>query len=183
MGVDGAVDADTRWYAEHLVAALRALARPVLVADWRGFWRPRSLRFEFGRDDPDTYYDSWLDVPGVYRELLAPLGEPSGRRWVESLYDPQTDRASRAPRQDAPDDAVLVFAGSFLLKDDVRWGFDAVVHLTTSDAAIRRRVPAEDAARVLGGWNRYLAEDSPADAAAVVLRCEDPRHPAELLRE
>ncbi|WP_344476279.1 hypothetical protein [Kineococcus aurantiacus] len=153
------------------------------MADWRGFWRPRSLRYEFGRDDPDAYYDGWLDVPGVWRELLGPLGEPSGRRWVPSLYDPGTDRSSRAPRQEAPDDAVLVLAGSFLLKDDVRWGLDAVVHLSTSPAAIRRRVPAHDADRVVGAWERYVAEDDPAGTATAVLRCEDPRHPAELLRE
>ncbi|WP_432514373.1 nucleoside/nucleotide kinase family protein [Kineococcus sp. SYSU DK001] len=151
------------------------------MTDWQGFWRPRSLRYEFGRDDPDAYYDGWFDVPGVYREVLEPLGRASGRWWVPSLYDPGTDRASRAPREPVPDDAVLVFAGSFLLRGDVRWGFDAVAHLTTSDAAIRRRVPAGDGDRVVGGWNRYLDQDDPAAAAAVVLRCEDPRHPAERL--
>jgi hypothetical protein len=183
VGIDGAVGADTAWFAEHLVAALQQRARPVLVADWSGFWRPRSLRYEFGRDDPDAFHDTWLDVPGLYREVLDPLGEPTGRWWVPSLYDPVTDRASRAPRQDVPDDAVLVFAGSFLLRDDVRWGFDAVLHLSTSDGAIRRRVPADDVDRVLGGWKRYLEFSEPADLATAVLRCEDPRHPAELLRE
>ena len=182
VGVDGAVDADTRWYAAHFADALRAAARPVLTADWTGFWRPRSLRWEFGRDDPDAFHDTWLDVPGLYREVLDPLGAPTGRWWVPSLHDPMTDRASRAPREPVPDDAVLVFAGPFLLRDDVRWGFDAVVHLSTSDAAVRRRAPAEDAERVLGGWHRYLAESDPLEHAAVVLRCEDPRHPAELVR-
>ncbi|WP_432564263.1 nucleoside/nucleotide kinase family protein [Kineococcus sp. SYSU DK003] len=183
VGVDGAVEADTTWYADHLLAALRERARPVLVASWQGFWRPRSLRYEFGRDDPESYYGTWLDVPGLYREVLEPLGGPTSRWWVPSLYDPATDRASRARRQEVPDDAVLVLAGSFLLTNALRWGFDAVVHLTTSDAAVRRRVPAQDADRVLGGWHRYLEQDEPVEAAAVVLRCEDPRHPAELVQE
>lgn len=182
VGVDGAVEADTTWYAAHLADALRAQHRPVLLTGWRGFWRPRSLRYEFGRDDPDAYRDGWLDVPGLYREVLDPLGGPGGRRWVPSLYDPDTDRASRAPREAVPDDAVLVLAGSFLLGDTVRWGFDAVLHLVTSEAAVRRRVPAEDVDRVLGGWRRYLAQDEPEASATAVLRCEDPRHPAELVR-
>lgn len=181
--MDGAVEADTRWYADHLADALRQAARPVLLASWSGFWRSRSLRFEFGREDPDAYYDGWLDVPGVYRELLEPLEKPTGRWWVPSLYDPATDRASRAPRREVPDEAVLVFDGSFLLRNDVRWGFDAVLHLSTSDHAIRRRVPDDDVDRVLGGWHRYLSQDEPEDAATAVLRCEDPRHPAELLRD
>ena len=101
---------------------------------------------------------------------------------MPSLHDPATDRASRAAREDVPDEAVLVLAGPFLLRDDVRGGLDAVVHLSTSDAAIRRRTPEQDVARVLGGWHRYLAESHPVDRASAVLRCEDPRHPAELLR-
>ena len=182
VGVDGAVDADTHLYAGHLAAALRRSARPVLAASWSGFWRPRSLRYEFGRDDPDAFHDGWLDVAGLHREVLDPLGQRSGRWWVPSLYDPATDRASRAPREQVPDDAVLVLAGSFLLREDVRRGFDAVLHLVTSEAAIRRRTPQQDAERVVGGWRRYLAGSGPEDLAAVVLRCEDPRHPAELLR-
>ncbi|NAZ82992.1 uridine kinase [Kineococcus sp. R8] len=182
MGVDGAVDADTLLYASHLAAALRRRARTVLTADWTGFWRPRSLRYEFGREDPDAFHDGWLDVSGLHRELLCPLAPSSGRRWVPSLYDPATDRASRAAREDVPDEAVLVFAGPFLLRDDVRSGFDAVLHLTTSDAAVRRRTPEADAGRVLGGWHRYLAESDPVARATAVLRCEDPRHPAELVR-
>ena len=176
------MDADTAWYAGHLADALRAAARPVLTAGWSGFWRPRSLRLEHGRDDPDAFHDGWLDVAGLWREVLGPLGEATGRWWVPSLHDPGTDRASRAPREAVPDDAVLVFAGPFLLRDDLRWGFDAVVHLSTSDAAVRRRVGAADAERVLGGWHRYLAESEPAEHATAVLRCEDPRHPAELVR-
>ncbi|WP_432497017.1 nucleoside/nucleotide kinase family protein [Kineococcus auxinigenes] len=182
VGVDGAVDADTAWYARHLADALRAQARPVLVTTWSGFWRPRSLRLERGRDDPDAFHDDWLDVAGLHREVLTPLGEPTGRRWVPSLYDPATDRASRAPREEVPDDAVLVLAGPFLLREDLRHGFDAVLHLSTSDAAVRRRVDAADTERVLGGWHRYLAESGPVDRADAVLRCEDPRHPAELVR-
>jgi hypothetical protein len=165
------------------VAALRDRARPVLQADWSGFWRPRSLRYEFGRDDPDAFHDTWLDVPGLYREVLEPLGAEHDRWWVPSLYDPGTDRSSRAARRDVPDDAVLVFTGPFLLREDTRWGFDAVLHLSTSDNAIRRRVPADDVDRVLGGWKRYLDSSEPVDLATAVLRCEDPRHPAELVRE
>ncbi|WP_432485564.1 nucleoside/nucleotide kinase family protein [Kineococcus esterisolvens] len=182
VGVDGAVDADTAWYAAHVADALRAAARPVLVTVWSGFWRPRSLRLEHGRDDPDAFHDDWLDVAGLHREVLDPLGARTGRWWVPSLYDPATDRASRAPREAVPDDAVLVLAGPFLLRDELRRGLDAVVHLSTSDAAVRRRVDPTDAERVLGAWHRYLAESDPVERATAVLRCEDPRHPAELLR-
>ncbi|WP_432499907.1 uridine kinase [Kineococcus gynurae] len=181
MGVDGAVDADTAFLADHLEAALRAEHRPVLRAGFSGFWRPRSVRLEHGRDDPDAFYEAWWDVSGLWREVLDPLGRDADRTWVPSLHDPVTDRASRAPREAVPPSAVLLLTGPFLLRPELRWGFDAVVHLSTSPAAIRRRVAPEDVERVLGGWGRYLDEDEPLVAATAVLRCEDPRHPAELL--
>ncbi|WP_432548269.1 nucleoside/nucleotide kinase family protein [Kineococcus sp. SYSU DK004] len=195
VGVDGAVAADTAWYADHLEAALREEARPVLRTDWSAFWRPRSLRLEHGRDDPDAYLAGWLDAAGLHREVLEPLDPAAGaeRAWVPSLYDPASDRSSRAAREAAPPGAVLLLTGSFLLRDEVRWGLDAVWHLRTSDAAVLRRAGEEEAGRVLGAWRLYREElaatgageptgpHPPVGPRVLVLRCEDPRRPAEVL--
>ena len=46
---------------------------------------------------------------------------------------------------------MLVLDGRFLLRDDVRDAFDVTVHLDVSAAARARRLPADEAARVLPG--------------------------------
>jgi hypothetical protein len=75
---------------------------------------------------------------------------------------------------------VAVVDGRFLLRDDVRPGFDLLVHLIVSPAARGRRVPAEDVARVLPAWERYLTECRPAERADVVVKFDHPDRPAVL---
>ena len=58
----------------------------------------------------------------------------------------------------------------------------AVVHVAVSSAARRRRVPAELAARELAAYDRYDVEVRPAEAADVVVRADDPRRPAVIVR-
>ena len=43
------------------------------------FLRPASLRLEFGRTNPDAFYDGWVDEAGLRREVLDPAG-PGGTR-------------------------------------------------------------------------------------------------------
>ncbi|PPK98756.1 hypothetical protein CLV92_101457 [Kineococcus xinjiangensis] len=180
------MDADTAWLADHLAVALRERGRAVARVSWRGFWRARSLRLEHGRHDPDSYYESWTDVSGLRREVLDPMRPGAAWTWVPSLWDAERDRATRAPRIQAAPGTVVVLDGPFLLRPELADALDAVVHLQTSDAAVRRRLAeadrAPDAEQVLGAWHRYLSEARPADTAAAVLRFEDPRHPALVLR-
>jgi hypothetical protein len=71
---------------------------------------------------------------------------------------------------------VVVVVGWFLLG---RWlPFELTVHVALSPAARRRRVPETDAARELPAWERYDAEVSPASSADLVIRADDPAHPA-----
>jgi hypothetical protein len=146
----------------------------------RDFLRARSVRLEYGRDDPDAFYDLWYDLPALRREVLDPLG-PGGRgSWLPRLRDPETDRSIRTERLAAPAGTVAVIDGRFLLRDDVRTGFDLVVHLSVSPAAIRRRAPTEETARLLPAWQRYLDEARPAERADVVAKFDHPDRPAVL---
>ena len=146
----------------------------------RDFLLARSLRLEFGRDNPDAFYASWYDLPALRREVLDPLA-PGGRgTWLPRLRDPDTDRSVRAQLQPAAAGTVAVVDGRFLLRDDVRPAFDLLVHLTVSPAARARRLPAEDAERVLPAWERYLAEVRPAQRADLVAKFDHPDRPAVL---
>lgn len=156
--------------------ALLTRGRTAYVVDVRDFLRPASVRLERGRDDPDAFYDDWIDIDGLRREVLEPLEAGGSRRILPSLWDVDRDRATRAAYVDVPPEGVVVVAGWFLLG---RWlPFELTVHVALSAAARRRRVPAEDAARELPAWERYDAEVSPASCADLVIRADDPVHPA-----
>jgi hypothetical protein len=149
----------------------------VLRVDARWFQRPASVRLERGRSDPDAYYDDRLDLAALRREVLDPLGPAGDGRWLPTLWDPDTDRATRADYEKAPDDAVLVLSGDLLLGRGLP--AELTVHLRLSPAALTRRGTAE---WTLPAYARYRAEVDPERTADVVVRADDPRHPAVTTR-
>lgn len=159
-----------------LAVALRECGREPIVVEAADFLRPASLRLEHGRDDPDAFYDDWIDIDGLVREVLVPLGPGGSGRYLTSLWDAQRDRATRASYRAASTDAVLLLRGWLLLGRGLP--AELAVHLALSPAARRRRVPAPDAARELPAFDRYEMQVKPAALAAVVVRCDDPRHVA-----
>jgi len=179
VAVDGPPPARPGELADALVAPLRVLGREVVRVSAGDFLRPASLRYEFGRHDADVYYDEWLDVGGLVREVLAPL-EPGGSGEVlPSLWDSARDRATRARRRPLPPGGVVLLDGSLLLGRGLP--LDLTVHLSLSPAALARRTPPEEA-WTLPAYARYEAEVDPGRAADVAVRMEDPRHPALIER-
>ena len=180
VGVDGHPATDPAGLADALAGRLRALGRPALRvgADW--FLRPASVRLERGRTDLDAYYDDRLDVAALRRELLDPLGPGGNGRYLPTLWDPGTDRATRAGYSTAPGRAVLLLDGSLLLGRGLP--IDLTVHLRLSSAAVHRRADPDER-WVLPAYERYRAEVDPDRSADVVVRLDDPRHPALTVRE
>ncbi|MEU8515646.1 uridine kinase [Kitasatospora sp. NPDC048722] len=175
VAVDGAPAARPGDLADALVEPLRLRGRPALRVSADGFLRPASIRLEYGKRDADAFHDLWLDDGALSREVLDPL-EPGGTgRVLPSLWDPVTDRATRAPYTRLPPGGVLVLDGALLLG---RWlPLELTVHLALTPAALARRTP-EDERWTLPAFARYEAETAPSEAADVVVRVDDPRHPA-----
>ncbi|MFB4312738.1 uridine kinase [Actinomadura sp. 21ATH] len=175
VAVDGPPPAAPGELADSLVGPLRERGRDVLRVSARDFLRPASLRFEFGRDDPDAFHDDWLDTGGLLREVLAPLDPGGTGKVLPSLWDAERDRATRADYVDVPPGAVLLLDGALLLG---RWlPFEVTVHLAMSESALARRTRAADA-WTLPAYARYEAEADPRRAADVAVKVDDPRRPA-----
>ncbi|MEV2247147.1 uridine kinase [Streptomyces sp. NPDC049970] len=175
IGVDGAPAARPEEPAERLADALRARGRPVLTVSTGGFLRPASLRYEYGKEDPDSYADGWFDTGALRREVFRPLEAGGSGRVLPDLWDPVTDRATRSPYLRLPEGGVLVLHGPLLLG---QWfPFDLAIHLSLSPGALRRRT-REDERWTLPAFARYEDEVGPAGHADVVVRADDPRHPA-----
>ncbi|MBB5933591.1 uridine kinase [Streptomyces zagrosensis] len=175
VGIDGAPAAQAGQLAERLADGLRLRGRSVLVVSTEGFLRPASLRYEYGRQDVEAYYDGWTDTGALWREVFNPLDPGGGGHVLPDLWDPATDRATRSPYVRLPPGGVLVLHGPLLLGHG--FPFDVCVHLRLSPAALARR--AQESERwTLPAFARYEAEVHPADHADVVVRVDDLRHPA-----
>lgn len=161
--------------AARLAEALRVRGRQPLVVSADGFLRAASLRFEYGKQDPDAYYDLWYDTGALWREVFGPL-EPGGDgRVLPDLRRPEADRPTRSPYVLLPPGGVLLLHGPFLLG---HWfPFDLAVHLGLSAAALERQTREEERWK-LPAFARYADEVAPAQAADVFVRAEDPRRPA-----
>jgi hypothetical protein len=175
VAIDGAPAARPGELADALTGPLRLRGREVLRVSAADFLRPASLRFEYGRTDPDAFYNDWLDYGALSREVLNPL-EPGGSgKVLPTLWDSAVDRATRAPYVTLPPGGVLLMDGALLLGR--RLPFEVTVHLWLSPGALARRTP-EDLRWTLPAYARYEEEAGPLDTADVVVRADDPRHPA-----
>jgi hypothetical protein len=173
VGVDGPPPARPDRLAASLVGPLRVRGRAALTVATSGFLRPASIRFERGRDNPDSFYENWFDLPALAREVFGQLSEKG--RVLPDLWDPVTDRATRSPYVELPSRGVLLLHGPLLLGAGL--ALDYNVHLLMTPAALERRtVPADR--WTLPAYERYAAEVGPADWADLVVRSDDPDHPA-----
>ncbi|MEO7263209.1 MAG: uridine kinase [Jatrophihabitantaceae bacterium] len=162
---------------EALLAGLHALGRPVAVVRARDFYRDASLRFEHGRTDVESFYAGWLDLAGLQREVLRPLAVAG--TYLPALRDEATNRAARAQPAPLPARGVLLVCGELLLGAGL--SFDVGVHLALSRSA-RKRLAPEDRRWTLPAFDRYDIEVDPVGLADVVIRYDDPSHPAISVR-
>jgi hypothetical protein len=175
VAVDGAPPARPQDLAGGLADALRFHGRPAYAISAGDFLRPASLRLEYGRTDPDVFYDDWLDTRALSREVLAPLDPAGSGRVLPALWDAAADRATRSPYLTVPPGGVVLVSGALLLGRGL--AFDLTVHLAMTAPALARRT--DPAWRwTLPAYARYEEQVDPARYADVVVRVDDPRHPA-----
>ncbi|RSM55769.1 uridine kinase [Actinoplanes sp. ATCC 53533] len=178
VAIDGAAAARPEALADALVDPLRVRGRPAVRVAAADFLRPASVRLEFGRTNPDSFYLGWLDEAGLRREVLDPAGPGGSGRIVTRLWDARTDRATREPYRELPAEAVVIVSGPLLLGAGLP--FDVTVHLHLSAAALDRRTEAGQR-WTLPAFARYGEEVDPAAFADLVVRLDDPRRPAVVL--
>ncbi|GEA88907.1 uridine kinase [Cellulomonas cellasea] len=173
--VDGPPPARAEVLADALVDPLRAAGRPVVRVRARDFLRAASVRLEHGREDELALYDDWVDLGALDREVLGPLGPHGSGEYLPSLRDPVRDRSTRARRELADAGTVLVLDGSLLAGRGL--DVDVTVHLALRTATLERRTPPEER-WTLPAYARHMSECDPEATADVVVRVDDPRHPA-----
>ncbi|MEV0116214.1 uridine kinase [Streptomyces sp. NPDC050844] len=175
IAFDGAPAGRPGELAHRVADALRVRGRSALVIGTEDFLRPASLRLEYGREDVEAYHSGWFDTGALWREVFGPLDPGGTGRVLPDLWDPAADRATRSPYVELPPGALLLMHGPLLIG---HWfPFDLTVHVRLSQGALRRRT-APDEQWTLPAFERYETETDPGAAADVVVRADDPRHPA-----
>jgi uridine kinase len=197
VAVDGVDAAGKTTLADELVAPLTALGRPVIRASVDGFHRPRADRHRRGPDSPDGYYLDSFDHDAIHASLLAPLGPGGTRRYRTAVFDHRADRPAPAPWLVAPERAVLVFDGVFLLRPELDAGWDLRVFLAVDPGVALARAVERDRSFLGGraaaeeryrrrygpGQRRYLEAARPWERADVVVENSDPSRPGVRSRD
>jgi hypothetical protein len=175
VGFDGAASARPGALADALIDPLRVRGRPAVRVDLADFLRPASVRLELGRTNPDSFYERWFDLPALSREVLRPLGTGGPGRIVTTFWNPDTDRSTRPSPVNVPEGGVLLLSGPLLIGAGLE--LDLIVHCAQSAAALARRTPPHES-WTLPAFDRYAEEVDPQELADVVVRVDDPDHPA-----
>ncbi|HYN71173.1 MAG TPA: hypothetical protein VES60_01635 [Nakamurella sp.] len=174
VGFDGPEEIGTAALADNVAARLIAVGRPAVRVSTRWWWRPASLRLEFGREEVDTLLGGWVDSAALGREIIAPLMAGS-THVVARLRDPTTDRSLREQSEAVPSNAIVLLDGPFLAALELP--IDALVHLRVSDKALARRLPPERQWWI-PGFDRYRSLYLPDEHADVVVSYDHPSTPA-----
>lgn len=179
VAVDGPGWLELAPLIEALETGLPALGHPVAVVRAKDFYRDASLRFEHGKTDVESFYSGWLDLAALEREVLRPVAVAEGACYLPALRDESTNRATRAQPVTLAASAVVLVCGELLLGAGL--SFDLVIHLDVSRAARKRQAP-QDRRWALPAFDRYDIDVDPMALADVVIRYDDPKHPAIAVR-
>ena len=96
-------------------------------------------------------------------------------RFLPALRDPATNRSVRAAPIPVPPNAIVLIAGELLLGRGLP--FDYTVHLAV-DSGARQRLTPPEWQWTLPAHDSYDRTVRPAELADIVVRYNDPRHPA-----
>ena len=192
VAADGVDAAGKTRLGDELRPLIEARGRAVLRATIDGFHRPRAERYRLGPTSPEGYYRDSFDYEALRRELLGPLGSGGDRVHRTRVFDLHADEPVLDPPVRAPEEAVLLLDGVFLLRPELNdlWDVRVYVEIEPEEALRRALVRDEDLFgspdealrryrnRYVPGQRLYLDEVDPRALADVVFENTDLAAPA-----
>ena len=196
VAIDGIDAAGKTTLADELAPLLEARDRRVIRASLDGFHRPRSERYRRGAESPEGYYEDAFDYQALRTALLLPLGPAGNRQYRRAVFDFQQDMPVSAKDQMAPENAVLLFDGVFLLRPELEglWEYRVFVKVAF-EVALQRALQRDqflfgsaDAVqqrytrRYIPAQRFYLETIRPEEKADLVIEHDDPLSPILITR-
>lgn len=191
VAVDGRDGAGKTLFADAFADILREDGSTVFRASADDFHRPRDERYARGRTSAEGHYRDSYDNDALRERLLRPFR--AGAPFVTAVHDLEEDRDVEVAPDVAPDDAVLLVDGLFLLRPELRdvWNWSAWLDVPL-DVAFRRMAErdggdpdplAASNARYRAGFDLYLQDGDPRGRASVIIDNTDPQHPVRVFRD
>jgi uridine kinase len=189
--LDGPPAAGKTTLADELALALRGRGREVVRASIDGFLRPQAERYRRGEESAEGNYEDSFDYTALHHVLLDPLGPGGSRAYRPAVFDRLSDVSLPGRSAIAPEDAILLFDGVFLLRPELAhvWDFRILVSVEFDEClrralirdislyGSRQRVERRYRNRYIPGQRLYLEAARPADVADVIVGNDDPAHP------
>jgi uridine kinase len=163
VAIDGVDAAGKTTLADELAPAIERCGRSVIRASIDGFHRPRVDRYRRGANSPEGYYYDSFDYIALIDNLLIPLGPDGNRCFRRALYDYRVDEPLHPATEEAPEDAVLLLDGVFLMRQELNryWDFriyvDVDFEVAVGRAISRDRGGSRSHDQVLRRyWEKYV---------------------------
>lgn len=193
VAVDGMTGSGTAEFAAGLASIYTEAGRRVFHASVEDFHTPRDERYRAGRQSAEGYYQDSFDYSTLRRTLLDPFRMAGSTGFQTVAFDVRRNAPVVASWHTADADAVLIIAGVFLLRPELRAAWNYTIHLDVPVSLAYERLavtagrdPNPDAPanlRYIGGQELYLAEVEPLLSASAVVDNSDPEHPRRVFGE
>jgi len=191
VAIDGVGASGKTVFADELAAQIAALNRPVIRASVDGFHRPRAERIRQGPDSAQGYYQDSFNHEAIIENILAPLGPRGNSQYREAVFDFRVDSPVDSPLLEAPDDAILLFDGVFLMRPELNAHWDFRIFLDVDFEITTERATKRDAElfgsteavreryrnRYVPGQQLYLNTVNPLAKADIAFNNNDPASP------
>lgn len=185
--IDGPSASGKTTFADQLAKLIRTGGKPVIRASIDGFHNPPHIRNQKGEQCPKGYVEDSFDKKSVIRHLLEPLGPNGNLLYLESQYDFVANQKTRPARNQAKQNAILVFEGVMLFCDELRPYFDIRIYIDSSSETVIKRALKRDSERLGGetatlrkyknryipGQSEYIKRHNPLDKAHMVIDNND----------
>jgi len=184
VAIDGVDGVGKTTLANELVQPIFKRGRAVIRASVDGFHNPRAVRYKLGRSSPEGYFRDSFNYAALTTKLLGPLGPGGSRLYCPAVFDYRTDSEIAMRFETAPLEAILLFDGVFLQRQELLsyWDLtvfvDAPFNVTVARMSQQDGMPPADVdaagnRRYIDGQRLYLQSCDPRNAAMLVFNNED----------
>ncbi|CAD6000059.1 hypothetical protein [Agreia sp. COWG] len=172
VAVDGAVGAPE--FGRQLVGAFSRSGHASVFASIDDFVTPPAERGG-ARETAAHYYEERYDYATFRRVLVDPFRLGGSTGFVVAAFDEGASRAIEPVWRTAAADAILVVAGPFLARPQLRGTFNYTIYLETP--ARPQNVALDEAI------DRYTAEAGPRFSATAIVDTTDPERPRRVFAD
>lgn len=188
VGIDGVDGSGKTVFADQLADVVARLGRPVVRAGVDDFHHPRQVRWRRGRHNPEAFFEDTFDYATLRAVLLDPFA--ANAEFCRAVFDHVAHRPIERRLERAPADAVLVFDGIFVHRDELVGYWDYSVFLQVGfDVSVPRMARRDGGNPSLAanqrwvlGQQRYFDACAPRTRASVVIDNTDFDDPRFLAR-